>query len=67
MHGNQKCKQENNINCLNLKFGLIIFKHPMPTSKKTQPISITRIKVLKHFKEIIAVYTEDHIKSINTL
>jgi hypothetical protein len=51
MRGNQKCKQEDNINPLNLKLGLIIFKHPIPTSEKTQPISITRSNLLKQVKE----------------
>jgi hypothetical protein len=37
------------------------------TSKKTQHVSITKINYLMLFKEIIAVYSENHMKPINTL
>jgi hypothetical protein len=39
---------------------LLILKHPVLTSKKTQPITITKINWLTLFKEIIAVYSENH-------
>jgi hypothetical protein len=36
-------------------------------SKKTQPVTITKINWLMLFKEIIPVYSENHMKPINTL
>jgi hypothetical protein len=47
------------------KHFLIILKHLVPTSKKTQHFSITKINWLKQFKEIVAIYSENHIKPIN--
>jgi hypothetical protein len=52
---------------LKTKFILIIFKYSVRTAKKTQPITITKISWLMLFKEIIAVYSENHVKPINTL
>jgi hypothetical protein len=49
------------------KLVLITFKHAVRTSQKTQPLTITKIKWLTPFKEIIAVYTEKNMKPINTL
>jgi hypothetical protein len=37
------------------------------TSKKTQSITIIKLSWLMLFKEILAVYSEDHKKPINTL
>jgi hypothetical protein len=37
------------------------------TAKKTQHFTITKINWLTLFKEIIAVYSENHTKHINTL
>jgi hypothetical protein len=45
----------------------IIFKDSVRTAKKTQLLTITKISWLTLFKEIIAVYTENHNKPINTL
>jgi hypothetical protein len=42
-------------------------KHAVRTVKKTQPITITRIDWLTLFNEIIAVYSENHTKHMNTL
>jgi hypothetical protein len=36
------------------------------TAKKTQHLTITKINWLTLFKEIIAVYTENHTRPINT-
>jgi hypothetical protein len=36
------------------------------TAKKTQCVSTTRINLLTLFKEIIPVYTENHMKPIDT-
>jgi hypothetical protein len=55
------------INPLKLKLVLIICKHSAHTSKKTQPITITKMKWLMLFEEIIAVYSANHMKLINTL
>jgi hypothetical protein len=47
----------------------VIFKNLVirPTSKKTQHFTITKINRLTLFKEIIAVYSENHTKHINNL
>jgi hypothetical protein len=37
------------------------------TAKKTQRVNITTINWLTLFKEIIAVYSESHMKPMNTL
>jgi hypothetical protein len=49
---------------INLKPKLvcIIFKDSVFTAKKTQLVSITKITWLILFKEIIAVYSENHAK-----
>jgi hypothetical protein len=44
----------------------VIFMNPVPTSKRTPHFTITNIYVLMLFKEIIAVYKENHMKPINT-
>jgi hypothetical protein len=44
----------------------IIFKNSVRTSKKTQLFTITKINWLMLFKETIAVYFDNHMKSINT-
>jgi hypothetical protein len=43
------------------------FKHSVRTAKKTQHFTITKINWLMLFKEIIAVYWENHTKPINAL
>jgi lipoate-protein ligase B len=45
----------------------IIFENSVRTAKKTQHFTITKINWLTLFKEIIAVYTENHTKHINKL
>jgi hypothetical protein len=44
----------------------IIFKNSVRTAKKTQHFSIARINWLTLFKEVIAVYSENHTRPINT-
>jgi hypothetical protein len=44
----------------------IIFQRSVRTAKTTQPMTITKIKLLMLFKEIV-VYSENHIKAINIL
>jgi hypothetical protein len=39
-----------------------MFKNSVRTAKKTQLFTITKINWLTPFKEIIAVYTENHTK-----
>jgi hypothetical protein len=39
----------------------------LSTSKKTQRVSITMINWLMLFRKIIAIYSENHMKPINTL
>jgi hypothetical protein len=46
---------------------IIIFKNSVPTSKKTQRVSITNISRLTLLKEIIGVYSENHTKPLHTL
>jgi hypothetical protein len=45
----------------------MLFKNPVRTSKRTPHITITKINWLMLFEEIIAVYSENHTKRINTL
>jgi hypothetical protein len=57
------------LNLLNhLKTTLVqmLVKNSVLTSKRTQHFTITKIKWLTLFKEIIAVYSENHAKPINT-
>jgi hypothetical protein len=44
----------------------IIFKNSVRTAKKTLHFTITKINLLILFKEIVAVYIENHTKHINT-
>jgi hypothetical protein len=44
-----------------------IFKNSVVASKKTQHFTITKINWLMLRKEIIPVYTENHMKPTNTL
>jgi hypothetical protein len=50
---------------LKQKLVWIIFKNSVRTAKKTLHFKITKINWLTLFKEIIAVYTENHTKPIN--
>jgi hypothetical protein len=43
-----------------------MFKNSVRTSKRTPHFTITKLNWLTLFKEIIAVYTENHMKLINT-
>jgi hypothetical protein len=45
----------------------MLFKNSVRTSKRTPHFTITKINWLMLFKEIIAVYTEKHIKSVRKL
>jgi hypothetical protein len=45
----------------------IIFKYSVLTSKIKQRVSITKINWFMLFREITAVYSENHTKIINTL
>jgi hypothetical protein len=45
----------------------MLFKDPVRTSKRTPYFTITKISWLTLFKEIIAVYSENHTKPINKL
>jgi hypothetical protein len=42
-----------------------VFKNSAPISKKTH-VSITKVNWLMLFTEIIAIYSENHTKPINT-
>jgi hypothetical protein len=44
----------------------VIFKNSVRTSKRTPHFTITKINWLMLFKEIIAVYSENHTNTINT-
>jgi hypothetical protein len=48
------------------KLVYIIFKNSVRTTKKTIHFTITNINWLMLFKEIIAVYSENHTKLTNT-
>jgi hypothetical protein len=43
----------------------IVFTNPTGTSKRTQHFTITNMNLLTLFREIIAVYFEKHMQSIN--
>jgi hypothetical protein len=43
----------------------MLFKNSVRTSKRTLHFTITKINWLTLFKEIIAVYSENHAKPIN--
>jgi hypothetical protein len=58
---------ELDISPLKSKLVWIIFKNSARTAKKTQHFSVTKINLLMLFKKIIAVYSENHMKPINTL
>jgi hypothetical protein len=45
----------------------MLFKYSVRTEKKTPDFTITEINWLTLFKEIIAVYSQNHMKGINTL
>jgi hypothetical protein len=44
----------------------MVLKNPGRTSNRTPHFTITKIKWLMLFKEIIDVYSENRIESINT-
>jgi hypothetical protein len=44
----------------------MFFKNSARTSKRTPHFTITKINWLTLFKEIIAVYTENHTRHTNT-
>jgi hypothetical protein len=44
----------------------MLFKNSVRTSKRTPRFTIAKINWLMLFKEIIAVYRENHTKPINT-
>jgi hypothetical protein len=44
----------------------MLFKNSVRASKRTPHFTITKINWLMLFKEIIAVYSENHAKPINT-
>jgi hypothetical protein len=44
----------------------MLFKNSVRTSKRTPHFTITEINWLTLFKEIIAVYSENHTRPINT-
>jgi hypothetical protein len=52
---------------LKLKLVYIILNNSVPATKKTQHFTITKINWLMLFREIIAVYSENHTRPINTL
>jgi hypothetical protein len=54
------------INPLKPKLVYILFKNPVRTSKRTPHLTITKINWLTLFKEIIAVYSENQVKFIET-
>jgi hypothetical protein len=53
-------------NPLKPKLVYITFKNSVRTAKKTQHVTVTKINRLTLFKDIIAVYSENRTKRINT-
>jgi hypothetical protein len=60
------CRKKTHRSPLKLKLVEVIFKNSVRTAKKTLHFTITKINWLTLFKEIIAVYTENHTRPINT-
>jgi hypothetical protein len=52
----------NIINPLKPKLVYMLFKNSVRTSKRTPHFTFTKINWLMLFKEVIAVYSENHIK-----
>jgi hypothetical protein len=46
---------------------LVSFKHSVGTSRKTQPVTVTKINWLMLFKGIINVYSDNLMKGVNVL
>jgi hypothetical protein len=44
----------------------MLFKNSVRTSKRTPHFTITKINWLMPFREIVAVYSENHAKAIDT-
>jgi hypothetical protein len=55
------------INPLKPKLILNSIKNSVPASEKTQCVSITKISWMMLFKEIIIVYSKNHMELINAL
>jgi hypothetical protein len=53
------------VNPLKPRLVQILFKNSVRTAKKTRHFTVTKINRLTLFKEIIAVYSVDHMKQIN--
>jgi hypothetical protein len=53
-------------NPLKTKLVYILFKNSVRTSKRTPNFTITKINWLMLFREIIAVYSDNHAIPINT-
>jgi hypothetical protein len=49
-----------------MKLVYILFRSPVRTSRRTPNFTIKKINWLTLFKEIIAVYSENHAEPINT-
>jgi hypothetical protein len=66
-----QCRMENMRKIINYplkpKLIQIIFKNSVRIAKKTQHFTITKINWLTLFKEIIAVYRENHTRHISTV
>jgi CRISPR/Cas system-associated protein Csm6 len=54
-------------NTLKPKLVQIIFNNSVRTALKTQHFTITKINWLTLFRKIIAVYSENHTKPLNTM
>jgi hypothetical protein len=54
------------LNPLKTKLAYILFKNSVCTSKRTPHFTITKVNWLMLFREIIAVYSGNHAKPLNT-
>jgi hypothetical protein len=54
------------LNAMKTKLVYILFKNSVRTAKGTPNFTITKINWLMLFKEVIAVYSKNHAKPINT-
>jgi hypothetical protein len=61
------CLSDVTLNTLKPNLVFMLFKYSVLTSKKAQPITITKIDRLMMFKEIIAVCSKNNMKSVSIL
>jgi hypothetical protein len=54
------------MHCSSALIPVILFKNSVSTSKNTKGVTVTEVNYLMLFKEIIDVYSENSVKSVNS-